>query len=427
MESRRTVTHTIHRTLVAISLIVVAGTTLAFAQAQESKKDTPEKVAWQQVDCLSPQSLEEFIKKFPTGTHAEEARLGLTLQKRIVAAKTDTSTAVFAIPFETLGQRWQYWQKRRPEKGVMGYFIDKSEKGEGYTSLGWFSPLTGGKTPGAHSLSFDGTGMMMSPTGDGSIIAFRTNGLKTDFFGTTIETPGKEPIVFGVLAGKGLVYLSGPGKVMLPDGTAMEWDTRTPAPRTASQPVSQEAPKNRVELSYSSLVSYMQVTDENGVWGPPAHHVVFGPDIQERHKIIAKAAGKTLVCPPIYQDVAYFLDDKGQRGRRIAIFGYKGCPFEVKKELGVDKDAEMREETEIVIDDASGNVLWVSEDSARPLASTGSGLAGGCETLVNVVWVFKKKGTSFSAGDATYVVEKDGARVAFTRNGLVFDGVAKKE
>ncbi len=425
------VAHRIHETLVSIAVIAVVGTALvALAQAQEGQKDARQELAWQQVDCLSTQSLEGFLKRFPTGKHAEEARLGLTLQKKIAAVRADASKAVFAIPFETLGQRWQYWQKRRPEKGVVGYSFAKSTMPEGYISLAGYCPLTGGNTPGVGVISFDERGTLMAPTGDGSIIAFRTRGVKVPFLGIETETPGDKPVFFAALRGRGLVYLSGPGKVTLPDGTAMEWNSATgasvPAPRPASQPASQEAPKNRVELSYSSLVSYMQVK-ENGVWGPPAQHVVFGPDIQERHKIIAKAAGKTLVCPPIYQDVAYFLDDKGQRGRRIAIFGYKGCPFEVKEELDVDKDVEMREETKIVIDDASGNILWVSEDSARPLASTGSGLAGGCETLVNMVWVFKKRGISFSAGNTTYVVEREGARVRFTTDGVVLDGVRKKE
>jgi hypothetical protein len=101
---------------------------------------------------------------------------------------------------------------------VIGYFV---AKGENYNSLGWFSPepLSGGKTGGGKTISFDERGILTSPTGDGSIIAFRTGGLKFELFkGFVFETPGDEPMYFGVIEGKGLVHLKGMGKVTLPDG-----------------------------------------------------------------------------------------------------------------------------------------------------------------------------------------------------------------
>ena len=58
----------------------------------------------------------------------------------------------------------------------------------------------------------------MSPTGNGSVIGFRTGGLKFELFkGIIFETPGNEPMYFGVIKGKGLVHLKGEGKVALPD------------------------------------------------------------------------------------------------------------------------------------------------------------------------------------------------------------------
>lgn len=205
--------------LTAALMIVVAGQA-PVAMAQEANAKTPDDQAWEQVDSTDTASLETYLKGFPTGTHAEEAKLAMALQAKLAAIRAGKQTVGFSIPFDVLGARWESWKRRNPEKGVIGYFAAKGDK---MATMGWFRPLTGGKTPGRNVMSFDEVGMMVSPTGDGSIIAFMTEGLKYEVFrGVTVETPAAEPMFFAVLERRGLVHLKGTGKVTLPDGKVSE-------------------------------------------------------------------------------------------------------------------------------------------------------------------------------------------------------------
>jgi len=169
----------------------------------------------------------------------------------------------------------------------------------------------------------------------------------------------------------------------------------------------------------------MQVMGEDGKWGPPEEKVSFNEDYGKNFAITAEAAEKELKCPVVWQDVAYFLGEDGKKEGKLAIFGYNGCPFAIEGELEPVKNIEIRSEIKIEIDSASGNILWVSPTSARPFANTGGQLAGGCEMLRNVVWVFKDKGITFETKTAKYLVEKPGAAIRFTKNGIVMDGVRK--
>jgi hypothetical protein len=180
-----------------------------------------------------------------------------------------------------------------------------------------------------------------------------------------------------------------------------------------------------VSISYDRLVSYMQVMGEDGKWGPPEEKVSFAEDYGKNFAITAKADGKELKCPVAWQDVAYFLGDDSKKEGKLAIFGYKGCPFAIEGELEPVKNIEMRSEIKIEIGSASGNILWISPTSARPFANTGRQLASGCEMLRNVVWVFKDKGITFETKTAKYLVERPGATIRFTKNGIVMDGVRK--
>ncbi|MGB2937773.1 MAG: hypothetical protein WBD05_06200 [Phycisphaerae bacterium] len=191
-------------------------------EASDASYNTPEQEAWEQVDSLSKQSLQNFLKKFPDGKPAQQARTAIELQDKVTTIKEGKSKDDFAISLDVLGERWKAWQKRMPEKGVVGYF---TKKGEGISTLGWFcpDPLSGGKTPGRGTCSFDERGILVSPTGDGSIVAFSTDGLKFELVsGLVFETATEEPIYFGVIEGKGLVHLKGAGKVTLPDGKIID-------------------------------------------------------------------------------------------------------------------------------------------------------------------------------------------------------------
>ena len=194
--------------------------------AEAGKTKTPEQKAWEEVDSLNKQSLQDFLKAFPDGELAKQAKVAVELQDKLGSIKEGKSKVSFMISLDLLGERWKGWQKRNPDKGVVGYFVKKGEK---FNTFGWFppDPLSGGKTGGRITISFDERGILTSPTGDGSIIAFRTGGLKFELFnGIVFETPGDEPMYFGVIEGKGLVHIYGEGKVTTPDGKETVLDSR---------------------------------------------------------------------------------------------------------------------------------------------------------------------------------------------------------
>lgn len=183
--------------------------------------------------------------------------------------------------------------------------------------------------------------------------------------------------------------------------------------------------ENEVQVSYNRLISYMQVQDKNGNWGPPEEKISFDENYGNNFAINAKVDGQELKCPVAWQDVAYFLGDDGKREGKLAIFGYKGCPFAIEGELEPVKNIEMRTEIKIEIDSAGGNILWVSPASARPFADMDGQLTGGCEMLRNTTWVFNNKGIAFETKTTKYSVEKSGATIRFTKDGLSMDGVRK--
>lgn len=189
---------------------------------QEPAKKTPDETAWEEVDCLNKDSLREYLTKFPTGQFAQAAKEAIEMLDMIAGIKEDKIKPACVIPFEVFGDRWKVWEKRSPNKGIVGYFAKRQT---GFTALGWFcpKPFSGGKTPGRRRIQFDDVGALVSPTGDGSVIAFQTDGLRFELFpGVVFETPGEEPMYFAVIEGKGLVHLKGQGKVTLPDGKTTE-------------------------------------------------------------------------------------------------------------------------------------------------------------------------------------------------------------
>lgn len=63
----------------------------------------------------------------------------------------------------------------------------------------------------------------MVPTGDGSILAIETAGLKHRYIGDIIFESEKEgALYFGVINDKGLVHIHGKGKLKMPDGKEIE-------------------------------------------------------------------------------------------------------------------------------------------------------------------------------------------------------------
>lgn len=195
-----------------LSAIGIVDTTWA---ADQGNPKTLEQKAWEGVDSLNKESLQDFFKQFPDGELTKRAKVALELQDRFDSIKKGDSKAGFTISKNVLGKDWEIWQEFNPKTGVGGYSLDNKGRLGGLLP----DPLGGGKTySGARIHEFHRLWALM-PAGDGSIIAFRTGGLKMELFkGIFFETPGNEPIYFGVIAGKGWVHLRGAGKVTLPNG-----------------------------------------------------------------------------------------------------------------------------------------------------------------------------------------------------------------
>ena len=187
--------------------------------------------AWAEVNSMSQSSLKSFLEKYSTGRLAQQAKVAVELQEMILQIENHKSEGAFIIPFSVLGEKWEAWQRTNPQKGAIGYYaksisvvIDDNVQQD--REYGCFSPepFTGGKTLSINSLPPDELGLLACPTGDGSIIAFRTDGSAFPFTRTDllIETSGDAPIYFAVIKRIGLVHLAGVGKVTLPDGRTLK-------------------------------------------------------------------------------------------------------------------------------------------------------------------------------------------------------------
>jgi hypothetical protein len=203
-------------------IVLVLGMSGAVWAAEDEKPRSPDRQAWKQVDSLDVQSLQSFVKKFPQGERTGHAKEALAILERFAAIRQGSQPDAALVPAGDLGQTWKDWRKKCPDTGVIGYFIRKGDKAD---TLGWFTPapFSGGRTPARKSYSFDQRGVLTSPTGDGSIIAFRTGGLRFELYeGVAFETPGTDPVYFGVWGDRGLVHLGGTGRVTLPSGKSVE-------------------------------------------------------------------------------------------------------------------------------------------------------------------------------------------------------------
>jgi hypothetical protein len=180
----------------------------SLAQDLEATEPNEEDLAWKDVDGMDREDLTAFLRDFPTGTHAEKANFYLALVEKIAAIQDQHEEPEFLIVFEEFGERWKAWEARRPDRGSVGIFSKKTDSG---ATLGIFSPLGGPTT-----FSFDEYGTPVIPTGDGSLVAVRTNGLQFEWVeGLSIKTPGDSPVYFGVIDDLGLAYLHGEGTVYL--------------------------------------------------------------------------------------------------------------------------------------------------------------------------------------------------------------------
>ncbi len=199
--------------LLLIAAIVTFGTAAltqpplqAESPQEERDKPAPEKEAWQKVDNMNSAALEEFLKKYPGGESAADAKLQLGLHKKIQDIRKGRIKPHWVVSFEELGERWKYWQEANPRIDALGVYRNES-------TAGIFRSL------GSGSIRTDYSGMPMMPTGDSSILGIKTFGLPYRYIGDLVfQTENDGIMYFGVIHGKGLVHLYGKGSVTTPDG-----------------------------------------------------------------------------------------------------------------------------------------------------------------------------------------------------------------
>jgi len=188
------------KTVIGLVLVILL---CAAVRAQEKKEQTdPEEQAWNKVKQMEVVQLDDFLKASPNGKYAAEAKFALSLHKKIADIKSGKAKSAIVIPFAQLGERWKYWCKANPEKGAVGVYRNES-------TAGIFRAL------GCATISTDYSGMIMAPTGHGSIIAIKTSGLGYAYISNDIvfTSDKDETLYFGVIEGKGLAHLAGKGKV----------------------------------------------------------------------------------------------------------------------------------------------------------------------------------------------------------------------
>lgn len=172
---------------------------------QESKEnDVAAKEAWNKVDEMDITQLNNFLKKFPRSSYTSQAKFDLSLHQKVADIKSGKARSALVIPFEKLGVRWKSWCSSNPKRGALGIFRNDS-------GAGIFRAL------GCATMSTDYSGMFMVPTGDGSILAIQTNGLKYSYIGNIVfESEKGGTLYFAVIKDKGLVHIYGKGKVTIP-------------------------------------------------------------------------------------------------------------------------------------------------------------------------------------------------------------------
>jgi hypothetical protein len=199
-------------------------------------------------------------------------------------------------------------------------------------------------------------------------------------------------------------------------------DTNAPAQKSEKKDI-------RLQLSGMSFLSYSeqeQGEDGQSHMGPPSKRVNFGDQASQENAIKAIIGDQTNTCPLRYQDVAYFIEN-GKRTDRVGVSWYGACPFSVKEALNVTTNLEMRTESTLEIENAEDNILFLTKESARPIVFQNGQIYTGCETFRNMVWLFKKTGIEFRAGNDKYLVTKAGATIKFSSKGMELTGIEKEK
>lgn len=180
--------------------------------------------AWEGVNCLERASVSRFLAAFPESTHTSEAKLALSAAEKFDDIRNKQSAPDYVIPFQKLGPKWAEWHRYGLGLGAVGYLAKPETLPDGriVVAIGYFPPFTGGKTLGYRTFAMDSDSFPIIPSVDGSIVAFRTGGVTYNWVeGFTVTTSDENSVVFGVLDGVGLVYLTGVAVIREPDGSTV--------------------------------------------------------------------------------------------------------------------------------------------------------------------------------------------------------------
>lgn len=185
--------------------------------------------------------------------------------------------------------------------------------------------------------------------------------------------------------------------------------------------------KNFYSVNYKfSTLQYKSESDNSGRFILPEKRIFYNSNEKTNIYVRATVFNNTTKHHILFQDIVYIWDDSGSfddKSRRMATLWFKGCPFSIKSDLKVLKDAKHRILTEILIEDAKNNVLFLSEDSALPIIGNRQRIILGAEMCINSVWKFKNKGIIFSDPSKSYITLRPMAQILFTSDGIKFDGV----
>ena len=199
-----------------ISSIAFADVSMDVTGLEASKEQAdPETDAWKKVDQMDITQLRGFLKSFPEGKYANDAEFALEMHQRVQDIRSGKARNATIISFESLGERWKYWCKAKPGRGAVGVY--RYQTRDGQSGDGIFAVM------GCFDISTDYSGTVMTPTGDGSILAVETAGLKFRYIGDIIfESETEGTLYFAVIKGKGLAHVCGNGGLTMPDGKLLK-------------------------------------------------------------------------------------------------------------------------------------------------------------------------------------------------------------
>ena len=189
--------------------------------APPAPKESSDETAWKQTDKVSDESLQKYLSQFPEGARSKDARNFLALSKQLQSIAAGTAKADVIIPFEALGKQWHVGGAK---EGI-AFSYNRTEQKGAMTGAFWRTPSLDyeGLRSGARGSFSDqhfSRWPESAPTGNGSIVAFDTQGEECPLRTSPVIVSDKGSIVyFGVVEKIGLVHLSGKGRVIFTDGT----------------------------------------------------------------------------------------------------------------------------------------------------------------------------------------------------------------